>query len=98
MALNEMRVMKEVNYGKLRAILSNIDLIGDPVLKVIRQNLSFLGIDRMVYDLVYEGFWDLYCKKPLTPELSAKKMENWISRFKLVTNNGTKGGSAEEKK
>jgi len=39
----------------------------------------------MVYDLVYEGFWDLYCKKPLTPELSVKKMEGFITRFRLMT-------------
>lgn len=77
MAINEMRVMKEVNYVKLRRILASIDLQGDPVFKVVRANLSKLGIDRMVFDLVYEGFWDLYCKKPLTPELSVKKMEGF---------------------
>jgi len=66
------------------------------VFKVIRANLSKLGIDRMVFDLVYEGFWDLYCKKPLTPELTVKKMEGFIQKFKLVSSITGKGKNKAE--
>ena len=33
--------------------------------------------------MVYEGFWDLYCKKPAPKELSAKKLEGWIGNIVL---------------
>ena len=62
--LNEMRVMKEQNYIKFRELLSDPNSYGDEVLKTIRKNLKFLGVSKKVYDAVYEGFWDIYCKKP----------------------------------
>lgn len=64
MQLNEMRVMKEPNYSKFREILRDTATQGDPVLKVIMNNLEELGISKATFDLVFEGFWDLYCKKP----------------------------------
>lgn len=33
--------------------------------------------------MVYEGFWDLYCKKPATKELTAKKLEGCIGNIVL---------------
>lgn len=33
--------------------------------------------------MVYEGFWDLYCKKPATKELTAKKLDGWINNIVL---------------
>ena len=33
--------------------------------------------------MVFEGFWDLYCKKPATPDLNSKKLEGWINRILL---------------
>lgn len=62
LALNEMRVMKESNYLKFRQILSDTELYGDPILKLLRE--ESLGIPPEVFDLIYESFWDLYCKKP----------------------------------
>lgn len=35
--------------------------------------------------MVYEGLWDLYCKKSQSPELNAKKLEGFIQRIKLIT-------------
>jgi len=33
--------------------------------------------------MVYEGFWDLYCKKPAPKELTAKKLDGWIGNIVL---------------
>lgn len=33
--------------------------------------------------MVYEGFWDLYCKKPATSDLSAQKLAGWINKVNL---------------
>ena len=33
--------------------------------------------------MVHEGFWDLYCKKPATPDLNVKKLEGWTYRILL---------------
>jgi hypothetical protein len=33
--------------------------------------------------MVYEGFWDLYCKKPQTADLTAKKLDGWINKVGL---------------
>jgi len=27
--------------------------------------------------MVYEGFWDIYCKKPATTDWTAKKLAGW---------------------
>jgi len=35
--------------------------------------------------MVYEGFWDLYCKKPATTDLTAKKLEGWVNKISLKT-------------
>ena len=44
-----------------------------------------LGISRKAYDAVYEGFWDLYCKKPaVAADIPAKKLEGFISRVRLI--------------
>lgn len=60
--LNQMRTMKEPNYTGLRQIVSKH--LGNPVLKLIRDNQVELGLDPEIFNLVYEGFWDLYTFKP----------------------------------
>lgn len=35
------------------------------------------------YDSVYEGFWDLYCRKSPAPDLNPKKLEGFFQRVKL---------------
>ena len=44
-----------------------------------------LGLSKEAYDMVYEGFWDLYCKKPhASADLPVKKLEGFLSKVKLV--------------
>lgn len=83
MKLNEMRNMKEPNYSKLRSIIRDPSKFGDPVLTLMHQNCESVGISRNSYNMVYEGFWDLYCKKPATKELTAKKLDGWINNIAL---------------
>jgi len=35
---------------------------------------------------VYEGLWDVYTFKSQIPEVSAKKLQAWIPKIKLVCN------------
>jgi len=60
--INEMRTMKAGNYDTFRKLLSNFT--GSPVLRLIKENQEALGLDPDVFDLVYEGFWDLYTFHP----------------------------------
>lgn len=80
--LNEMRSMKEGNYEKFREILSDSKQLGDPVLKIIMEEKDKF-FDKDVFDLVYQGFWDLYTFKPAPGELGVKKMIQWITRIQL---------------
>jgi hypothetical protein len=79
-----MRVMKEVNYQKFRAILSDTSLYGDQILKMMKEKSKDLGLSAKAYDLVYEGLWDLYCKKPQTSDLTGKKLDPFINRIRLL--------------
>lgn len=76
--LNEMRVMKEANYQKFRQILSDPSLYGDEILRIMKEHSKKLGISKKAYDAVYEGLWDLYCKKPQTPDINPKKLEGFL--------------------
>ena len=76
--LNEMRVMKEANYKIFRGILSSAEGFGDPLLAAMRAHHKQLGLSHKAFDAVYEGLWDLYCKKPQTPDLNAKKLEGFV--------------------
>lgn len=83
--LNEMRVMKEANYAKFRSILSDPAQYGDEVLALMAEYGEVLGISKEAYDMVYEGFWDLYCKKPhASAEIAPKKLEGFLQKVKLV--------------
>jgi hypothetical protein len=57
------------------------------LLGLLRDQAKALGgLSRKAFDLVYEGFWDLYCKKPANPaEMPVKKLEGFIQRVKLIT-------------
>mmetsp|Transcript_7483 Transcript_7483/g.11669 ORF Transcript_7483/g.11669 Transcript_7483/m.11669 type:complete len:268 (-) Transcript_7483:61-864(-) len=79
MKLNEMRNMKEPNYSKFRSVIRDPKNYGDPVLKALAENSSLVGISANSYHLVFESFWDLYCKKPVTPDLTSKKLEGWVN-------------------
>lgn len=73
--LNEMRTLKEANYSKLRALLTKH--VGNPCLELLRKHQETIGLDKDIFDLVYEGFWDLYTLKSQTAH-SAKKLQQWI--------------------
>ena len=60
--LGSIRTIKEPNYSVFRKIISNHT--GSPVLKLIKDNADALDLDPDVFNLVYEGFWDLYTLKP----------------------------------
>ena len=48
-----------------------------------------LGFEADIFDLVYEGFWEVYTFKAQIPDVSAKKLQAWIPKIKLVCNNNT---------
>jgi hypothetical protein len=50
----------------------------------MRERSKDLGISSKAFEMVYEGLWDLYCKKSQSPELNAKKLEGFIQRVKLL--------------
>lgn len=83
MKLNEMRNMKEPNYTKLREVLRDPRLYGDPIMRIFAEKSELVGVPSNTYHMVHEGFWDLYCKKPATPDLTSKKLEGWINRIML---------------
>jgi len=83
MALNEMRNMKEPNYSKLREVLRDPRLYGDPLMKKLCEGADTIGISANSYNMVHEGFWDLYCKKPATTDLTAKKLDGWVNFVNL---------------
>lgn len=53
-------------------------------MRILREHHKKLGISKKAYDAVYEGLWDLYCKKPQTPDINAKKLDGFVPRIKLV--------------
>ena len=74
--LNEMRTMKAENYENIRTLLTNF--LGSPILRLIKENSEKLEIDPDVFDLVYEGFWDLYTFHAQLRDVSARKLQGWI--------------------
>ncbi len=59
-----MRVMKEANYKKFRELISDTSQYGDDILRLMKDNAKDLSLSRKAYDMIYESFWDLYCKHP----------------------------------
>lgn len=57
--------------------------MGSPVLRLIKDNQKELDMDPEVFDLVYEGFWDLYTFRPQLKDISARKLQAWILKIKL---------------
>lgn len=87
-----MRTMKEDKYYDLRSVISKF--MGSPVLRLIKDNAEALDMDPDVFDLVYEGFWDLYTFHPKIRDVSARKLQAWIQKIKLSA--GPDRHSAEE--
>ena len=81
LALNEMRSMKEGKYNEFREVLDKF--LGSPILRLIKDNQEKLDMDPEVFELVYNGFWDLYTLKPKMRDVSARKLQAWIQKIKL---------------
>ena len=97
MELNKgMRLMKEPNYSKFRGVIRDPAMYGDRILASIAENCEKVGISYNSYHLVHEGFWDLYCRKPMSADLTAKKLEPWFNLINLRT--PAFGPSEEENK
>jgi len=87
MAVGEMRTMKDPNYGELRALLSKWR--GGEIMKVMYDHRVAIGLDETVFDLVYEGFWDIYLFHGQVDEMNGKKMLSWIPKINLIVNPST---------
>ena len=53
------------------------------MLRIIRDHAQQLELDPEVFDLVYEGFWDLYTFQPKLRDVSARKLQTWIQKIIL---------------
>ena len=95
--LNEMRSnMKGENYPMMRKLLSNF--LGSPILRLIKDNQEALELDPEVFDLVYEGFWDLYTiRDNQLRDVSARKLQAWIAKIKLQSGPDRSPPAGEEK-
>jgi len=96
MQVGEMRVMKEPRYTQFRELVRDPARYGDRVLAQIAEHCESLGIPRNSYQMIHEGFWDIYCKKPQSTDITAKKLEGWINLIKLTTNAPAAEGESTE--
>lgn len=62
---------------------------GGIVINLIRENQALLGLRGGIFDLVFEGFWDLYLLKSKIADVTPKKLQMWCKKIKLVVNNST---------
>ena len=93
--LNDMRTMKPDKFIQMRNLLSNY--LGSPVLRIIKDNAEALDLDPDVFNLVYEGFWDLYTfKDSQLRDVSARKLQTWIQKIKLISGPDRTGGEGEQ--
>lgn len=91
--------MRDEAYKTLRELLRTPARFGDPVFKVLAKNCEELGIQQNVFNLVYEGFWDLYFKRPhASTGLNSKKLEGWINNINLSVPPFADSGEDNEKK
>ena len=42
-------------------------------------------MDPDVFNLVYEGFWDLYTMRPKLKDIRTKKLLEWIQKIRLFS-------------
>jgi len=95
MAVNEMRTMKEPNYGDLRKLLTKQK--GGEILRMFHKFADILGMDNSIFDLVFESFWDVYLfNGKILDGASGKKMLAWIPKVKLHVNETTVNDEKEE--
>ncbi len=58
------RQMKEPNYTKLRELIRTPKLMGNSTFKALAERAEDIGISMNAYNMVHEGFWDIYWMKP----------------------------------
>lgn len=96
MKLNEMRVMKPDNYILFRQLIRDPARMGDPFLRILVEKCDVLGVPRNSFSMIFEGFWDVYCKKPASPDLQIRnKLEGWINFVNLINTGPFNGGATE---
>jgi hypothetical protein len=85
MELNTTRKnMKDEAYKNLRTLLRTPENFGDQVLGNMCADPEKIGISANVFNTVWEGFWDLYYKRPVPEtDLNTKKFEGWITNINL---------------
>jgi len=86
--LNQMRTMKEPNLSAFRELIRSKS--GGQVMNLIRDNQEALELEPGIFDLAFEGFWDLYTFKPQVEGITAKKLQTtWLPKIKLQVNEST---------
>ena len=76
-----MRTMKEHKYQQCRELLRNHS--GGITVNLMRDNQEALELEPGLFDLVFEGFWDIYTFKPKDIDVAPKKLLTWIQKIKL---------------
>lgn len=86
--LNQTRTMKEPKYSEMRELIR--EQAGGYVMSMIRANQDKLGLEPGVFDLAFEGFWDMYTLHYAITEISPKKMQTMMqTKIKLQVNEMT---------
>jgi len=73
--------MKEANYLKCRELIKAKS--GGIVVNILRDNQEALELEPGIFDLVFDGFWDVYTFKPKNIEVAPKKLLTWINKIRL---------------
>lgn len=83
--LNQTRKnMRDEAYKSLREILRTPSKMGSDVFAFLAVHGEEIGIQQNVFNMVWEGFWDLYFKRPIaSSEITNKKLEGWINNINL---------------
>ena len=68
--------MKEHKYQQCRELLRSHS--GGITVNLMRDNQEALELEPGLFDLVFEGFWDIYTFKPKDIDVAPKKLLTWI--------------------
>lgn len=82
--VGKMRTLKGETYDTLRKVLWKYT--GSPLLRLMQEYPDELGLDPEIFDLVYNGFWDLYTYRPKCTDVTARKLVQWIQKININVN------------
>ena len=82
--VGKMRTLKGETYDTLRKVLASYT--GSPLLRLMQEYPEELGLDPEIFDLVYNGFWDLYTYHPKCTDVTARKLVQWIQKININVN------------